>query len=442
MRRKASAIPGFRPGTISRPAGPMCCRPFWGASPGTCLSTAGGSGRPSAGAAAAILAAAVGAGAILKPHLAENWVRPAKEQVEKLPEETEDNTFFQSEQLPEDFLAILENRETFLFTETNTEMTLSEYTEFLREALENRDCGPVSYGLADVDRDGERELIVRYHLLWEDCGLLILDRGEGKITGWAEKSDILPDTQWELLPEGYQSVSDRPWRVHGEAFMLESSVTAGWSTYIPNNGEWAMMTKSMRDREGDIIYTPDPETKFCVRDLGEKTPEECLQWAKDTYKDYAPYVGQDGDMTGRRQGQVLSVRFVQYRGGYFALVGTCPEGETETTGGSIRVMFQEFRVEMFPPTTLLGTWTLHGEVPKEIKTQAAVSYTFYGNMTGRAILPAGEARPFAYALFEDTLELRFFSGEVQRRPCRREEDKLVLTQDDQEITYDWQTQGN
>lgn len=408
------------------------------------------------GAVAALLAVTLGAGAILKPYLEKSWVRPAEVEVEQLPGETEDNAFFQSESLPEDFLAILENRETFLFTETDTDMTLSDYTEYLREEFKNRDCGPVSYGLADIDGDGEQELIVRYHLLWEDCGLLILDRGEDKITGWAEKSDILPDTQWELLPEGYQSVLERPWRdvtfpvnkwengawtEKTEKFSLIELETGSWSTYIPDNGEWARMMKAKTDQEADIIYQEDPEIRFSVLDLGEKSSEECLRWAMDTYKEYHLIESKDGSVSGGRQGWILSIRFAQYRGGFYALVGTYPERELDGLGVYIKIMLDSFRVEMDPPTTLLGTWELYGDVTKKNETPEVMDYTFYSNMTGQAILFTGEARPFAYAISNDTLELRFFSGEIQRFPYRREQDRLVLTQGYQEVSYYWQTRG-
>lgn len=407
------------------------------------------------GAVAALVAVTLGAGAILKPYLEKSWVRPAEVEVEQLPGETEDNAFFQSENLPEDFLAILENRETFLFTETDTDMTLSDYTEYLREEFKNRDCGPVSYGLADIDGDEEQELIVRYHLLWEDCGLLILDRGEGKITGWAEKSDILPDTQWELLPEGYQSVLNRAWyitrpvtkRENGvlteqtEEFSLTSGNTGSWSDYFPEDETWALVMDSMLARDADCIYTEDPEVKFSIRDLEEKTREECVRWARDTYKEYAPLESQDGSVSGRRQGWILSIRFAQYRGGYYALIGTYPEGETDGLGVYIRMMLDSFRVEIYPPTNFLGTWELYGDVTKKNEAPEVTGYTFYANMTGQAILSTGEARPFAYAISNDTLELRFFSGEIQLLPYRREEDRLVLTQDYQEVSYYWQTRG-
>ena len=408
------------------------------------------------GAVAALLAVTIGAGAILKPYLEKSWVRPAEVEAEQLPGETEDNAFFQSEGLPEDFLAILENRETFLFTETDTDMTLSDYTEYLREEFKNRDCGPVSFGLADIDRDGAEELIVRYHLLWEDCGLLILDRGEGRITGWAEKSDILPDTQWELLPEGEQSVLVRrqsditlpvtkwengAWTEQTEDFFIACAQTDEWSTYLPNNDEWVMLVRSMSDREASIVYTKEPDIKFAVRDLGEKTQEECVQWAEGAYREYNPSEGKDGSISGERQGAILSIRFVQNRSGVFALVGTCPERETDGLGVYIKMMFDYFRVEMYPPTTLLGTWELYGDVTKKNETPEVTGYTFYANMTGQAILSTGEARPFAYAVSNGTLELRFFSGDAQRLPYRREQDELVLTQDYQEVSYYWQTRG-
>lgn len=410
------------------------------------------------GAVAALLAVTLGAGAILKPYLEKSWVRPAEVEVEQLPGETEDNGFFQSESLPEDFLAILENRETFLFTETDTDMTLSDYTEYLREEFKNRDCGPVSYGLADIDGDGTEELIVRYHLLWEDCGLLILDRGEDKITGWAEKSDILPDTQWELLPEGYQSVLVRrpsditlpvtkwengAWTEQTEDFLIACAQTDEWSTYrpMPNNDEWVMLVRSMSDREASIFYTKEPGIKFAVRDMWERSLDQCVQWAERTYGEYNPSEGKDGSISGEWQGVILSIRFVQYRSGFFALVGTYPERETDSLGVYIKMMFDYFRVEMYPPTTLLGTWELYGDVTKKNETLEVTGYTFYANMTGQAILSTGEVRPFAYAVSNDTLELRFFSGEIQRLPYRREEDRLVLTQGYQEVSYYWQTRG-
>lgn len=141
-------------------------------------------------AAAAVLAATLAAGVLLKPYFAASWVHP----IENSGESTADTagTTIGSgtteaplpELLTEEFQGVLDNTVSFYVVRAQQNMTLAEYTEYLRDELKSEDCQTVKYGVLDIDLDGEQELLIRFQYLGADYETLVVDHYLGMLTGW------------------------------------------------------------------------------------------------------------------------------------------------------------------------------------------------------------------------------------------------------------------
>lgn len=120
----------------------------------------------------------------------------------------------------------------------------------------------------------------------------------------------------------------------------------GWSTYIPNDGQWITNYTAL-SVPGDyphqsILCTANNSVRFTVVDLEAQTLESAIAWAMDGYADRSPYEGQDGSTVCAGD---TTIRFVPYRGGFYALLVTFPASETEGLGVYVKLMCDQFRSE-------------------------------------------------------------------------------------------------
>lgn len=121
---------------------------------------------------------------------------------------------------------------------------------------------------------------------------------------------------------------------------------AGWSTYIPNNGQWITEYTAL-PVPGDyphqsMLCTANYNVHFTVVDLGAQTLESAIAWAMDSYAEQSPYEGKDGSTVCAGD---TTIRFVPYRGGFYALLVTYPASETEGLGVYVNLMCDQFRSE-------------------------------------------------------------------------------------------------
>lgn len=391
---------------------------------------------------AAMLAVILAAGLILRSYLSANWVKPV-EVVEDESAQTGE-TFEKVEEVPEEFLAILENRETFSYQDED--ITLAEFTELLWERLKNRDCTPVRYALADMDQDGEEELVVRYLLMGEDHELLILDRQETGIIG-SEYTGSLPEADWYPMPEAYEDVLYRQpnitltvtKNVNGQLTESQEDFhiygSAGWSTYYPEDETWQFMTESMDYSmlNATCIYVDRPEVRFQVVDLGEKTLEDCQQWAKDNYTGQSGDMGADGSVYTIAGGKSVTVEFRRHQTGYYGIIRSYPASETDKLGVYVQIMAQEFWVELDIPTGVIGTW----ETQANVLGEGTLRYQFNEDLTGTmTTIVNGTVRSketFTYSLWDNTLDIQFASGTEQSYSYRRDRNALLLSQTQQKM---------
>lgn len=79
--------------------------------------------------------------------------------------------------------SILRGDETFWSETYRQTLTLEEYTPMVQQAQNNHTCTPWAYATLDMDRDGRRELAVRFRSGQEDILTLILWKGQDGIVG-------------------------------------------------------------------------------------------------------------------------------------------------------------------------------------------------------------------------------------------------------------------
>lgn len=91
-----------------------------------------------------------------------------------------------------------------------------------------------------------------------------------------------------------------------------------------------------------MLCTANYNVHFTVVDLGAQTLESAIAWAMDSYAEQSPYEGKDGSTVCAGD---TTIRFVPYRGGFYALLVTYPASETEGLGVYVNLMCDQFRSE-------------------------------------------------------------------------------------------------
>lgn len=219
-------------------------------------------------AAAAVLAVTLAAGVLLKPYFAASWVHP----IENLGESTADTagTTMGSgtteaplpEPLTEEFQGVLENTVSFYVVRAQQDMTLAEYTEYLRDELKSEDCQAVKYGVLDIDLDGEQELLIRFQYLGEDYETLVVDHYLGTLTGW----EVQVRAMDKVKADG-TAMSNGSWvrgytfrRIRGATQNIDASALPKGEDYdsLPELS-WVMMGEKQREPKKVISFYLDGE---------------------------------------------------------------------------------------------------------------------------------------------------------------------------------------
>lgn len=200
---------------------------------------------------AAMLAAVLAAGALVRFGLAPHWKQGKAETAAALAaQRADESTAWQEEIL---------NGGSFYSQDYEKEMTVLSYTEKAQELRGTDRFGLWRYAILDMDGNGTQELVIQYRMV--DSGVFYSD-SEGEETqldgnGYFYGEDIL--VFWKagekILERGYYTRQMQAIRADGAFYWSGSSSEHGWARLTGLDGE----TPSYVELSGDLWDQPEPD---------------------------------------------------------------------------------------------------------------------------------------------------------------------------------------
>lgn len=200
---------------------------------------------------AAMLAAVLAAGALVRFGLAPHWKQGKAETAAAMAAQRADESIAWQEEIL--------NGGTFYSQDYEKEMTVLSYTEKAQELRGTDRFGLWRYAILDMDGSGTQELVVQYRMV--DRGVFYSD-SEGEETqldgnGYFYGEDIL--VFWKagekILERGYYTRQMQDIRADGAFYWSSSSSEHGWARLTGLDGE----TPSYVELSGDLWDQPEPD---------------------------------------------------------------------------------------------------------------------------------------------------------------------------------------
>ena len=201
---------------------------------------------------AAMLAAVLAAGALVRFGLAPHWKQGKAETAATLAAQKADESITWQEEIL--------NGGSFYSQDYEKEMTVLSYTEKVQELRGTDRFGLWRYAILDMDGNGTQELVIQYRMV--DSGVFYSD-SEGEETqiedgnGYFYGEDIL--VFWKagekILERGYYTRQMQDIRADGAFYWSGSSSEHGWARLTGLDGE----TPSYVELSGDLWDQPEPD---------------------------------------------------------------------------------------------------------------------------------------------------------------------------------------
>lgn len=201
---------------------------------------------------AAMLAAVLAAGALVRFGLAPHWKQGKAETAATMAAQRADESIAWQEEIL--------NGGSFYSQDYEKEMTVLSYTEKVQELRGTDWFGLWRYAILDMDGNGTQELVIQYRMV--DRGVFYSD-SEGEETqiedgnGYFYGEDIL--VFWKagekILERGYYTRQMQDIRADGAFYWSSSSSEHGWARLTGLDGE----TPSYVELSGDLWDQPEPD---------------------------------------------------------------------------------------------------------------------------------------------------------------------------------------
>lgn len=201
---------------------------------------------------AAMLAAVLAAGALVRFGLAPHWKQGKAETAATMAAQKADESITWQEEIL--------NGGSFYSQDYEKEMTVLSYTEKVQELRGTDWFGLWRYAILDMDGNGTQELVIQYRMV--DRGVFYSD-SEGEETqiedgnGYFYGEDIL--VFWKagekILERGYYTRQMQDIRADGAFYWSSSSSEHGWARLTGLDGE----TPSYVELSGDLWDQPEPD---------------------------------------------------------------------------------------------------------------------------------------------------------------------------------------
>lgn len=200
---------------------------------------------------AAMLAAVLAAGALVRFGLAPHWKQGKAETAATMAAQRADESITWQEEIL--------NGGSFYSQDYEKEMTVLSYTEKAQELRGTDVFGLWRYAILDMDGNGTQELVIQYRMV--DSGVFYSD-SEGEETqldgnGYFYGEDIL--VFWKagekILERGYYTRQMQDIRADGAFYWSSSSSEHGWARLTGLDGE----TPSYVELSGDLWDQPEPD---------------------------------------------------------------------------------------------------------------------------------------------------------------------------------------
>lgn len=200
---------------------------------------------------AAMLAAVLAAGALVRFGLAPHWKQGKAETAATLAAQRDDESITWQEEIL--------NGGSFYSQDYEKEMTVLSYTEKAQELRGTDRFGLWRYAILDMDGNGTQELVIQYRMV--DSGVFYSD-SEGEETqldgnGYFYGEDIL--VFWKagekILERGYYTRQMQDIRADGAFYWSGNSSEHGWARLTGLDGE----DPSEMEISGDLLDQPEPD---------------------------------------------------------------------------------------------------------------------------------------------------------------------------------------
>lgn len=201
---------------------------------------------------AAMLAAVLAAGALVRFGLAPHWKQGKAETAATMAAQRADESIAWQEEIL--------NGGSFYSQDYEKEMTVLSYTEKVQELRGTDWFGLWRYAILDMDGNGTQELVIQYRMV--DRGVFYSD-SEGEETqiadgnGYFYGEDILVfwKTGEKILERGYYTRQMQAIRADGAFYWSSSSSEHGWARLTGLDGE----TPSYVELSGELWDQPEPD---------------------------------------------------------------------------------------------------------------------------------------------------------------------------------------
>ena len=202
---------------------------------------------------AAMLAAVLAAGALVRFGLAPHWKQGKAETAATMAAQRADDSITWQEEIL--------NGGSFYSQDYEKEMTVLSYTEKAQELRGTDGFGLWRYAILDMDGNGTQELVIQYRMV--DRGVFYSD-SEGKETqiedgnGYfygEEQTLVLWKTGEKILERSYYTRQMQHIRADGAFYWSSSSSEHGWARLTGLDGE----DPSEMELSGDLRDQPEPD---------------------------------------------------------------------------------------------------------------------------------------------------------------------------------------